>query len=82
MLGFAPAAHNKLRDRLKQIMDKGAFYHQVEAQKLKRLAMNDRVNARNELERLTGHLASMRMPAMRALPLEMRRRELIAKFVQ
>ena len=82
LLGFAPAAHNKLRDRLKRLMDRGASVHQVEAQKLKRLAQNDRVNARMELERLTGDLASARMPALRAAPLEIRRRALIAQLVQ
>ena len=80
MLAFAPAAHNMLRDRLKRVTERGEFGIHVEGQKLRRLAKQDRHNALMELERITGELTN-RMPSMRTMPLELRRRELIGKLV-
>ena len=80
-VGFAPAGHNNLRARMKRLMQDSATNTEVNVLKLKKLQASDRQNSLMELERLTGEL-TRRMPALRAAPLELRRRHLIGKLVQ
>lgn len=79
-VGFSPAGHNHLRARMKRLMHDTAHNGEINVLKLKKLQANDRQNALMELERLTGEL-TRRMPALRAAPLELRRRHLIGKLV-
>ena len=79
-VGFSPAGHNDLRTRMKRLMHDTASSGEVNVLKLKKLQASDRHNSLMELERLTGEL-TRRMPALRAAPLELRRRHLIGKLV-
>ena len=81
LLAFAPAGHNNLRARMKRLMQDSSMNTEVNVLKLKKLQASDRQNSLVELERLTGEL-TRRMPALRAAPLELRRRHLIGKLVQ
>jgi hypothetical protein len=80
-VAFSPAGHNNLRARMKRLMQDSAMNTEVNVLKLKKLQASDRQNSLMELERLTGEL-TRRMPALRAAPLELRRRHLIGKLVQ
>ncbi len=79
-VAFSSAGHNNLRARMKRLMQDSATNTEVNVLKLKKLQASDRQNSLMELERLTGEL-TRRMPALRAAPLELRRRHLIGKLV-
>ncbi len=79
-VGFASAGHNNLRARMKRLMHDTSSNGEINVLKLKKLQASDRQNSLMELERLTGEL-TRRMPALRAAPLELRRRHLIGKLV-